>query len=489
MRLACWLVALVASSAAAQDGRLHPLCRIERADKRHCVQQTVAAALDPLRIVGTLPETAFGMAFGDTDHDGAHEVWLGSVGGPGGAKIFEYSAATQQWIPAGTVAEVDPFSVGDLDQDGKADLLGAWGGALRVFEAPDEHSFPSILVWESPPLSATVGYPTIADTDGDHQQEIISSINSGGSRLVIYECIGDNSYQQKYLGAREGQDVGRKVIGDLDRNGRTDIATCGTRGQLRIVEGQANDTWAIVFSDATGMYNAYAISGGADTDADGEPELFVSGDIGEVRQTMIYQPKAGSYGRIATLTVEENSTGEVNGLAQLEPGGPTKLLWLQVVPLRLQFYGSPHPGQWALESEFVDPAGQHSDVFTHDVNRNGRAEIYWMGGTSWILERPTTTSDSPGRRIPEPKAHLTIQPTPSRTFATVQLDAEVAARAQRWSLYDVGGRRLFTSPTNARVSLPFDVQTLRPGLYFVRVEDHTGVTLSSGRTVVVRASP
>src|SRR5262249_48064958 len=145
-------------------------------------------------------------------------------------------------------------------------------GYVQVFESPDASSYPSQLVWSSPYLSNFGGYTAIGDTDRDGRMEIIQSVN-GPDRLAIFECAGDNSFTQVYNGAISGtSDTGEKVIADLDGDGLIEIATCGSPGVLNIFESPADNVWVRSFVASTGMWNAYTIDGGWDTDGNGKPE-------------------------------------------------------------------------------------------------------------------------------------------------------------------------------------------------------------------------
>lgn len=490
-----WLFWALLAPNLFVDGSLQPLPLIQplgRGAQRAQPEVPTTASLDSLTIVGSVPDPLYdAVAFGDTDHDGDLEVFLGALGGGEHADIYEYSPGTSTWVLAGTVPFLFPFAIGDVDQDGNADVVGQVGSVVRVVESPNSTSFPSILKWQSPSLSSVVGYPEIADTDGDGRQEILHTINGGASRLVIYECTGNDTYTQRYLSPVEFQFGGRKLIGDFNGNGKIDIATSGDLGYLRIIESQGDDSWLVTFSDSTGLVNAYALSGGADTDADGTPEIFVSGDDPELpqRHTIVFQAAGSSFQRVTTLTVADGSLGEANGLAVLEPGGVPVFAWMQVTPRRLQLYRSTQPATWELASEVFDPTSKRSKIHVYDMNRNGRDEIYWMsccsGQPSWILERRTSATDTQNS-LPGGSS-VRLSPNPGQGSVTAFLRPDVAAIARNWSLYDVAGRRLNTARLRTRSSgVLLDMGNVLPGIYFVSIEDAALRPISVGRAVVVR---
>src|SRR5262249_31270692 len=209
----------------------------------------------------------------------------------------------------------DPIAFGDIDQDGRADLVCQYGAALYVYESPDEHSYPSQLVWQSPPITTQVGECEIADTDMDGRLEIVYL--SYPNNLVIFECEGDNSYVEKLRlqrdiasgGASETAQgiyspwVGERLLWDLNENGRPEIAK-GYFGELHIYESTADDTWEEIFADSTGLVNARVIAGGMDTDGNGKKEMFLGGEdpTTSERNVFIYEADGNrSFRRVATL--------------------------------------------------------------------------------------------------------------------------------------------------------------------------------------------
>ena len=486
MRSLAAALLVLSSAALAEDGSLRPV-RIVGVPRLFDTKPAAVAALDPLTAIGTLPQSGYdAVVFADTDHDGQTECFVDS---PSGTLILEWEAG--QFVQRGFIPGIYAFAAGDLDQDGKADLVCQFGRFVSVYEAVNSSSFPSVLVWQSPPLTNIVGYPTISDTDGDGRMEIVHTRNAGDSQLLIYECLADNTYGLRYVAPIEHQEVGRKLIADLNQDGLPDIATCGSDGYVRVLEANGDDNWRVIFADSTGYYNAYGVTGGVDTDGDGRPELFVSADhlTLPLRHTLIYQANStGQLENIATITLASTGLNETNGIAQLEPGGPWLFLWLQIEPQkRIQVYRSLAPGAWTLESEYIDPTGQRAWIHSFDSNRNGRDEIYWMSSCcsstpSWILERPTTPTDT---RLPDVQP-LTVTPTPATTRCNVVFPAGLARQAHAWTAYDVAGRQVFRELTRGRSTLPFDTRSLGAGLYLLSITDVKNRQISSGKLIVVR---
>lgn len=127
-----------------------------------------------------------GMAFGDTDHDGANE--LAFTGGSNSYRIWEHQGGNVYSLVATGTSDFLTYAMGDVDRDGRSEIIGQTSGYVQVHESVDASSHPSQLAWSSPYLSNVGGYTTVGDTDRDGRMEIIHSVNGIGpsSRLVIF---------------------------------------------------------------------------------------------------------------------------------------------------------------------------------------------------------------------------------------------------------------------------------------------------------------
>jgi len=461
--------------------------------------------------VGQFEHVPYGrVCFADSDHDGLNEIVLATLSPVQEpiCRILEYTS-NGVYLPVFDGPTTVVLTTGDADQDGRSDLVGIGGGGrLQVYEAPDGSSHPWNLVWQSPPLSTGVGRAEIADTDADGQFEIVYLFYADVTRLAIFECKGDNEYVQKFLGpaekVRERGDAdalhnawaGDDLLWDLDGDGRPEIANAaGQARSVQVFESTTDDVWERTYEDSTGLIGQSVLSGGVDSDGDGIRELFVGGedrDTGE-RRIIVYQPTGDrSFERVAEFGAFDGVLGEQWGtMARTEPGGPYRFYWALYRQLRV--YRATAPGKWELETVIPDPNEfWHKSVYAHDLNRNGRDEIYWLTGnrflTSLVLERPTFPTDASGGQSAI-RASVRVAPSPCRGDATVFLDPAVAARAAEWSLFDAAGRLVLHRPLDQQSSrtgwlLPAD--RLRPGLYFLRVRDAGGRPLATGRATVVR---
>ncbi len=470
----------------------------------------VAMGLDSLQVIGQFDHVGLAV-FGDTDHDGVNEIISDTWTVPslqGFLRILEY-VHYGQFVPVFEGTFMHPLAVGDADQDGKSDLVGLGNGSrLQIYESMDQNSHPSNLVWESPSISNQVGFAAIADTDADGRLEIVYLFYAGTIRIIIFECVGDDTYVQKYLspldsGARNNASLenmynpwaGDELVWDLDRDGRPEIAD-GGQGKLQIYESTADDVWERIYVDSTGLVSSRILTGGQDSDGNGRRELFLGGEDWSieplVRKVFVYEPDGDrAFTRVATLTAFDNASGgQWGALTRTEYDGRIRFVWALYQHLRL--YVTAGPGVWQLETIIQDPdAPYHHAVHAYDLNRNGRDEIYWLTSAnnmpSLVLERPTLPTDVSGNTALPWVGTLRVTPSPCRGDAAVFLDPALAPRAALWSVFDASGRLVLQErlgPSAGPWVLP--AKTLSSGLYFLRVTDALGQRVATGRAVVVR---
>ncbi|MFC1572650.1 FG-GAP repeat domain-containing protein [Candidatus Eisenbacteria bacterium] len=322
------------------------------------------------------------MTFGDTDHDGKGEVIvLASEAGEFGFRIQE-EQGDNIYLDECSGPFLIPYATGDLDGDGRGEIIGQTGMYIQIYESPDDTSHPSILVWTSPPLNNIVGYTTVGDTDRDGRMEIIHSVNgfSGWSRLIIFENTGDNTYTQVYeTNVGDGDFNGEKVVADLDNDGRIEIAMGGGLGVVYVYESDADDSWNLVWTHADGPLDGFAVEGGRDTNGNGIPEFFVAGMQDTQWITEVFEATGDNqFALVGLLRQDDGYSGlPSNVLADLDGIPPDEYVMRGAYHFWIYRHQSGVPG-WSMIQEFDDPGvGTHFDMYARDVNGNGRDEIFW----------------------------------------------------------------------------------------------------------------
>jgi hypothetical protein len=436
--------------------------------------------------LATLPGTEYeALAFGDTDHDGLGEVvhYDGDAQGVHHYYLYEHRGANTYSLEF-VGDDLIPYAIGDLDRDGKTELVGQFGSQIRVYESIDPNSYPTELVWVSPNISNVVGYSIIGDTDLDGRQEIIHSANSfgGSSGLLIYENDGDNSFALVYTAPFQGGSIGEKAIGDLDSDGLPEIAFSNLGGHVYVLASTMDNTWMLKWTTTTIVQAAYAVEIGPDLDGNGKPELFVLGNRQGWR-TFIYEVSGvDQFAQVGSLVHNDGFGGHpFNAIGNLTGGG--QLYYLMEGSCCAWVYTATGPGLWALASTLMDD--MHGGLYTIDLNGNGRSEVFWAGdGSARVLEHRGSVSD--GWEAPVVLAGLQISPNPVRTGASIVLRGTATA-GERLCLYNAAGRRLQEWRVSPNVrSIPWVPMGMSPGVYFVQLQRRDGTPLAQSRVTLVR---
>ncbi len=200
----------------------------------------------------------------DLDHDGKKEAILTRYteqGGYGALEIYEFEGNRfEQRL--GTGFPAIPRDAGDVDGDGRGDMLLGYGQHSLLFEAADGASFPDKLVWQDSSFWAAA----YADMDGDGAGEIIGRRDSV---YMILEDQGDGQFVfvQELPNPTNGENrygIPRVLVADLTGDGHKEIAFGDYDGDVLIYAGTTLpglyllDTLRVLQSDATALLSASA---------------------------------------------------------------------------------------------------------------------------------------------------------------------------------------------------------------------------------------
>jgi len=429
-------------------------------------------------------------AFGDTDHDGANELIFTGLANT--FRIWEHQGGNFYVLQSSGASDFATYATDDLDQDGRSEIIGQVSGYVQVLESLDAASHPSELVWSSPYLSNTLGHPTTGDTDRDGRREIIHSVNGLGSTsgLAIFECTGDNSYELVFSTTLYGPGAtAEKVIADFDRDGHLEIVMCGSPGWLHIFESPSDNTWNLIWREWTGMYNAYVIDAGNDTDGNGRMEIFLMGNIftrssspsssSSLVNTAIFEsPSDNTFVRVADLPLNPGIGSVPSAIANVDGIPPDEYLARTEPGIRV--YRASRPGVWDWVGSVFDIGG---GVHAVDLNNNGIPEVVWPSTTSRILEHPNAATDSSFEHNP---SRLRIIPNPCTSRSLLRFAPGVGP-VTAVVVIDPRGRVVERrSLDGGQGPVVWQPRHLPNGIYFLRLQDPVGRTVASGRGTLVR---
>lgn len=250
-----------------------------------------------------------GLALADIDGDGKLDIIVSNYGSQTISVLRNTSVVgsftINSFAPKVDFATgTDPYGVatGDLDGDGKPDIVVANGGNATVSVFHNESMKGSIS------LSSKVDFNTgflpwavaIQDIDGDGKPEMLV-LNQNSSTFNIYQ----NTTVMGSITAGSFTPVGNVAtgvtpkglaIGDLNGDGKQDVVVCSGSGTLSVFRnisepGTIPPSVFDVKVDFTSNVNQYSV-GISDIDGDGKPDIVVGGWDGTNGRILIYNNKS-----------------------------------------------------------------------------------------------------------------------------------------------------------------------------------------------------
>lgn len=171
-----------------------------------------------------------------------------------------------------------PWHIGDVDVDGRPDLLAVDARRVRLFETTTGR-FPERAVWEADDVWGGEVY----DLDGDARPELILR-SATGAQFRVFESTADNAISETavFVNDTDGDnEMGdRQTVGDLDGDGRGEWISGDADGDLFAVESVGDDAYRRSWTDVDEAehVDGRLLSPAADLDGDGVLE-FVSGRL------------------------------------------------------------------------------------------------------------------------------------------------------------------------------------------------------------------
>jgi hypothetical protein len=233
----------------------------------------------------------------DFDGDGYDDLVVGEhllVDGITLAHLWDQRdlAYDEVWNSGNDLRNVWDAEIDDLDQDGRCEIMAQSyhypGTLVHLYECTGNNSFA--LSWHAdtlyaPSLNSVCG----AETDGDGQREAIAGEVGTLGRVYMWECVGDDQFEQRPLGFSMGSYDGaiKDVLAcDGDEDGRQEIAVATGEaggGAVALFEHSGNvgeNVYTQVYEYETVSYIFGIEFGDADNDGNQEIILNVGGGTG-----------------------------------------------------------------------------------------------------------------------------------------------------------------------------------------------------------------
>jgi hypothetical protein len=219
---------------------------------------------------------ALSIASADFNGDGVPDFVVGQSSISPGLGVVVFLTESNGSLGKGVVyaqnGALSFVAVGDLYQDGKADIVASnWAtGAVEVLRGNGDGTFQSPA---SIPLPGITNGLVVADLNGDGWPDVAVA----GQDSVVYILLNNGKGSLALAGTYAISGVGSEIVtADFNNDGKPDlaIAMAGT-SRVAILLGNGNGTFSPTANYDTTLSSVYGI-GTADLDGDGNPDLVVT---------------------------------------------------------------------------------------------------------------------------------------------------------------------------------------------------------------------
>jgi hypothetical protein len=219
---------------------------------------------------------ALSIASADFNGDGVPDFVVGQSSTSPGLGVVVFLTGSSGSLGNGVVhAQNDALSyiaVGDLNQDGKADIVASnWAtGAVEVLRGNGNGTFQQPT---SIPLPSITNGLVVADLNGDGWPDIAVA----GQNSVVYILLNNGTGSLAIAGTYPISGVGSEIVaGDFNNDGKPDlaIAMIGT-SRVAVLLGNGNGSFSAASDYDTTLSSVYGIAAG-DLDQDGYLDLVIT---------------------------------------------------------------------------------------------------------------------------------------------------------------------------------------------------------------------
>lgn len=278
-----------------------------------CTGEVTRLATDQTLGFEQLAEVPPGYLFfaGDADGNGRAELYVndGYVDPVLGEQNYNLVSSIleldEAWQSRGRVRSFRTKGFGDLDGDGRAELLGfdnfdmndgdrgsGRAAVVRANRVEDEWMYDGVMASLVHVNGLGVRYTQVGpviftqllDADGDDAIDFLAA-----SPAILHEWDGETLrevYKNEDSLRPGGEPHGAVTFGDYDGNGRPELILPGNHDEdgplythFRVVESTGDDAYALKYRLTAGVHAGVVASTG-DVEGDDRPEFLVGGDYG-----------------------------------------------------------------------------------------------------------------------------------------------------------------------------------------------------------------
>lgn len=423
----------------------------------------------------------------DTDRDGNHEFYIRTYGGSQKIYIYELHLP-DTWEVDSFPCLYSPliWDTGDFDMDGLADIVieaSATQGyptmVISIAESPDSFSYPTQEVWRDTVGSALVTPICAYDIDQDGVPEIVKVLGDY-IHLHIYETIGNNIYDKiaEITTSSTHNSSSTLAFGDFDSDNQNEFVWGYSAGEYSIWECIGNNSYQEISLQQLPTANVKDCFSVPDADGDGKLEFVVKGFVVPTARTHAFIFEAtgdNTYEIIKSFDLfgGHNSyyggysdVGDVDGdgIPEIALEGCQNIYIIKAASNDSFYVWDTLPGH-----------ASGSCVRVYDIDENGLAEIIISGNDETrIYEYDSGGIEETTLRLtPDALRLLQVYPNPIHKKCNIKYVLPQHSNVNV-SLFDVAGRLIKEIVNEKQIGgvyyKTFDMTDLPQGIYFFRLE-------------------